>query len=113
VLTLQTPTPDTVTILPFRFVRVSCKWEFRGRVLKGEGEGNLEKFLLALPLNPYFPLSHEYNAQFNGIRLPSVEQVDLMLKLASDLVESGESPAFLSTGPETSARPCEEPKSIR
>jgi hypothetical protein len=49
-------------------------------------------------LESYSPLSHEYNARFNGIRLPSIEQVDLTLKVETDLVESGKSLAFLSTG---------------
>jgi hypothetical protein len=86
-LTLQSLAFDAVAILLFRFVRVLCEQEFRGRVLKGEGEDDLEKFLLPLPLNPYFPLSYEYNAQFNGIRLPSVERVDLTLRVATELVE--------------------------
>jgi len=79
-----------------RFIRALYKEEFRGRVLKGEGEDDLENFLLPLPLNPCFPLSYEYNARFNGIRLPSVERVDLTLKVETGLVESGESPPFLS-----------------
>ena len=68
-----------------------------GHVVKGERENDLETaqmpFLHALkPL-----LAHGYNARFNGIHVPSVEQVDLTLKLASELVEQRESLPFLST----------------
>ena len=56
---------------------------------------------------PSFPalepiLAHEYTVRFNGIWLPSVEQVDLTLKLATELVEPRESPTFLSTKTDTS-----------
>ena len=56
-------------------------------------------------LEPYSPLSTWYNAQFNGIWLPSVEQVDLTLKEETELVELRESPTFPSTVPDTSENP--------
>ena len=59
-------------------------------------------FLLALPLNPCSPLSTEHNARFNGIRLPSVERVDLTFKAATPLVEWIESLTSVSTGLDTS-----------
>jgi hypothetical protein len=61
----------------------------------------VEKFLLVLPLNPCSPLSHKYNVRFNGIRLPSVERVDFMVRLETDPIESGENCNFLSTRQDT------------
>ena len=74
-----------------------CKYGFLGGVVRGERENDLETaqahcFHALEPL-----LACEYNARFNGIRLPSVEQVDLTLKVATELVERRESLSSLST----------------